>query len=120
MSILANGIIPLVPGAVAVGTPWVSDEILLQPYQNDPARRLVGSFSLDLTFTGVTRTLAATILVSNGASFVAYEGANAIFTGKSAGHIFASFSLPVCRAFKIVLTATTNTCTVTECIVAMA
>lgn len=113
-------LISLAPGSVTVAAPWTSREIPVQGFDElNMAVAPEGHFSLDLTFTGATRTLAATVLVSNGATFVAYEGASAIFTGKSAGHIFAPFSLPVCRAFKIVLTATTDTCAVTECIVAM-
>jgi len=113
-------LIPLAPGAVTVAAPWTSGEILVRGFNEaNTSVAPEGNFSLDLTFTGATRTLAATILVSNGSTFVAYEGSSAIFTGKSAGHYFVPFSLPVCRAFKIVLTATTDTCTVTECIVAM-
>ncbi len=111
----------LAPGNVPVATPWTSPEIKVQGFgEANSGRAPMGSFSLDLTFTGATRTLAATILCSNGTSFVAPEGIVPIFTGKSAGHYLASFSLPICRAFKIVLTATTDTCAVTECIVAMA
>jgi len=111
----------LAPGNVTVAAPWTSPEIKVQGFgEANSGRSPLGSFSLDLTFTGAARTLAATITCSNGTTFVAPEGITPIFSGKSAGHCLASFSLPICRAFKITLTATTDTCAVTECIVAMA
>lgn len=118
-----SNLVSLSPGAVTVAAPWTSEEILVRGYSRGDvsgASAPQGYFSLDLTFTGANRTLAATVLCSNGSTFKAPENATAIFSGKSAGSYIASFSIPVCRAFKIVLTATTDTCTVTECIVVMA
>jgi hypothetical protein len=113
-------LIPLTPGAVTVAAPWTSREILVQGF--DEANTSVCGeryCSLGLTFTGAGRTIAATVVCSNGTTFSTTESFAALLSGKSAGSYHVSFTVPVCRAFKLILTATTDTCTVTNCIIAM-
>lgn len=113
-------LVEMSPGVVAVGTPWVSPELALDLSLRDPGgqyRVPDGFFSLDTTHTG--GSLTAEVLVSNGGTFKTPEGAAYVLATKPAGSYLSGFDIPVCRAFKVKITATGSNVTVSECIVGM-
>lgn len=73
-----------------------------------------GKVSIRITFTG-TGTLRADALVSDdGVNFYLPTPTIPIFSGKAASTIYAQFEVPVCKAIKIRLTATTQNMTSTS------
>lgn len=68
---------------------------------------LVGEyFGFQLTVSGSGTAKVEALVSNDGTNFMEADGASDVMSGKTAGTSFASFTIPLCRAFKLKITET--------------